>query len=92
MVVAITDASQAIAACTYTIALMESGELRAERLSLNPTLGWQVVEDIERGRVPGQSPVALDGKTKALIFRLYEYHPQSHPLGGRLVYEPMVNS
>lgn len=60
---------------------------RAERLTLYPTLGWQVIDDIERYCVfgPGslqEQPAKLDDEKKYLIARFYEVYPVDHHLAG----------
>jgi hypothetical protein len=60
---------------------------RAERLTLYPTLGWQVIEDIERYSIfgPGslqEQPARLDDEKKYLIARFYEVYPMGHHLAG----------
>ena len=65
---------------------------RAERLSLNPTLGWQVIDDIERLCVfgPGslqEQPALLDDEKKMLIVRFYEIYPHDHHLAGTRVFD-----
>ena len=65
---------------------------RAERLTLNPTLGWQVIADIERYCVfgPGslqEQSARLDDEKKMLIARFYEVYPITHPLAGVRVFD-----
>lgn len=57
-------------------------------VTLYPTLGAQVCDFIEQNLVfgPGDlrgQPAVLDEEKLALIYRIYEVHPQGHPLAGR---------
>jgi hypothetical protein len=65
---------------------------RADRLSLYPTLGHQVIADIEKWSVfgPGslqEQPARLDDEKKMLILRFYEIYPMDHRLAGQRVYD-----
>jgi hypothetical protein len=56
--------------------------------TLHPTLGPQVCDFIEQNLVfgPGDlrgQPAVLDDEKLALIYRMYEVHPQGHALAGR---------
>ena len=53
-----------------------------------PTLGPQVCEFIESNLVHGPGdlrgqPMQLDSEKRALIYRMYELFPKSHPHAGR---------
>jgi hypothetical protein len=68
---------------------------RAERASLYPTLGSQVIADIERWSVfgPGslaEQPARLDDEKKMLILRFYEIYPIDHPRCGQRVFDRCV--
>jgi hypothetical protein len=65
---------------------------RVDRLSLNPTLGHQVIADIERYSVfgPGslqEQPARLDDEKKMLALRFYEIYPLGHRLEGQRVFD-----
>jgi hypothetical protein len=68
---------------------------RPDRLSLYPTLGHQVIADIEKYCVfgPGslqEQSARLDDEKKMLLLRFYEIYPQDHRLGGQRVSDRCV--
>jgi len=65
---------------------------RAERGSLNPTLGLQVGNWITQNCVfgPGslqEQPAKLDDEKMMLLMRFYEYWPMDHPLASTRVFD-----
>lgn len=65
---------------------------RAERLTLNPTLGHQVIADIQNYSVfgPGslqEQTAKLDDEKQMLLLRFYEVHPMGHRLEGVRVFD-----
>ena len=65
---------------------------RPDRLTLNPTLGHQVIEDIHNYSVfgPGslqEQPARLDDEKQMLILRFYEVYPMGHRLAGTRIFD-----
>lgn len=65
---------------------------RAERLSLNPTLGHQVIQDIQSHCVYGpgslqEQTAKLDDEKQMLLLRFYEVYPMGHRLEGVRVFD-----
>ena len=60
---------------------------RTEGISLNPTLGHQVIGHIEAGGIERLGPVELTEREKAILLWLYEVYPQGHAREGQRVYD-----